>query len=183
MVLDIIIILLIAFGFYSGYSKGIIETLFAVVSVIISIAAALKLSPIVAKILVGTFGMQGNVALIIALIATFFLFLVFIRFVGGRIEALLKTLNINFINKLAGGLLMAILYTIMTSMIMGLVRDFKLTSPEFFEDSNLFAIVEPLSNQSVEFIKSVAPDLKEYWITMMDNMDELKENSKPLLKE
>ncbi len=183
MVLDIIIILLIAFGFYSGYAKGIIETLFAVVSVIISIAAALKLSPIVGEILVGTFGMEGNVALIIALIATFFLFLVFIRFVGARIEGLLKTLNINFINKLAGGLLMAMLYTIMLSMIMGLVREYRLSSPEFFDDSNLFSIVEPLSDQSVKFVMSVAPDLKEYWQKLMENMDDLKEQSEPLLNQ
>lgn len=181
MVLDIIIILLIAFGFYSGYSKGIIQSLFAFVSIIISVAAALKLSPVLAKILVGTFGMQGNVALIVGLIATFFLFLLFIRFIGGRIEALMETLNINFINKLAGGILMALLYTVMTSMIMGLVRDFKLASSDFFDDSNLFSIVEPLSKQSVEFVKSVAPDLKEYWVTMMENMDELKDKSEPLL--
>ncbi len=183
MVLDIIIILLIAFGFYSGYNKGVIKTLFSIVSVIISIAAALKLSPMVAEILVTTFNMKGNVALIVGLLLTFFLFLLFIRFVGNRIEALLTALKINFVNKLAGGVLMALLYGIMMSMVTGLVKDFRIIDEQVFEESATYPMIRPLSSQSMTLFKKVQPEIKEYWNKMMDSMDELKENTEPFIEQ
>ncbi len=183
MVLDILIILLIAFGFYSGYNKGIIKTLFSFVSIIISIAAAIKLSPVLADILVNTFSMKGNVALIVALILTFFLFLIFIRFIGNRIEALLSALQINFVNKLAGGVVMAIIYGIMVSMITGLVKDLEIVDQTVFTESATYPVIEPLSSQAMQIAQKIQPEMKKYWTNMLDGMDQLKEKSEPLLND
>ena len=51
MIFDIIVICLIALGFYLGYNRGLIKTVFDTLSLFIAVLAALKLSPIVINLL------------------------------------------------------------------------------------------------------------------------------------
>ena len=53
MIIDLAALLLVLYGFYVGYTRGIIKTVFALVSLIIGIVAALSLSPLVIDFLQG----------------------------------------------------------------------------------------------------------------------------------
>jgi uncharacterized membrane protein required for colicin V production len=46
MILDLIVAIVITVGFYLGYSRGLIKTVFNSLSLIIGIIAALKISPL-----------------------------------------------------------------------------------------------------------------------------------------
>ncbi|MCB0658462.1 MAG: CvpA family protein, partial [Saprospiraceae bacterium] len=59
MVLDLFFVLIAAFGFYMGYSRGVIKTVFTVVGVLLGILFTLKLSPIVIDFLEGVFNRQN----------------------------------------------------------------------------------------------------------------------------
>lgn len=181
MVLDIIILVLIAFGFYSGYSSGIIKTLFAIVSVIVSIAASFRLAPVFADIVSDILKLPQNISIIVALLVTFFVFLIFIRFIGKRLESVLSALNINVVNKLAGGVLMAILYTIVLSTLLGVVRDFKILDDRVFADSAMYPVVKPISQQSMALFKQIQPDIKRYWDNVVGGMDNIRDNIEPLV--
>ena len=51
MILDIIFALVLVYGLYLGYPRGIIQSAFAVISVLVAILASMKLSPIMIAIL------------------------------------------------------------------------------------------------------------------------------------
>ena len=103
MLLDIIVAIVVSLGFYLGYTRGLIKTVFDSLSLIIGILAALKLSPIVINILEEIIKTSPAVSFLLGVVITFIAVMDIIRFIGKKLEDMLEAVNINFINKLAGG--------------------------------------------------------------------------------
>ena len=103
MAIDIIAILIAVYGFYLGYTKGIVKTIFGIVSIFIGLLAALKLSPYLVKGLEKVSGSNSPLIFLLGFALTFVLTLFLIRFLGNRFEDLLKAIKINFFNQVLGG--------------------------------------------------------------------------------
>ena len=117
MIIDIIAGLLIAFGFYQGFSSGLIKTVFASISLLIGIIAAMKLSDTVMEILERTFGLNQAISFVLGFVITFIVVMLLIRFIGGKLDNLFKNLQLGIVNKLAGGILLSLFYAILVSLV------------------------------------------------------------------
>ena len=69
--LDIIVVLVVAFGFYTGYSRGLIKTVFDTLSLFIGILAALKLSPIAINAIDRLFNVAPSISYLLGIVITF----------------------------------------------------------------------------------------------------------------
>lgn len=177
MILDIIAALVIAYGFYTGFSRGIIKTVFAVISIIIGIVAALKLSPIVISVLQNNFDTNPAMLFIIGLIFTFLLVLLIIRFLGNKIENIFEVVQLNFINKIAGGAVLALVFATMISYVFFFASETNLIDKSTRKASIMYPILEPLPAISKGIASKTKPVFKEFWEKMMDTMDTIKEKS------
>ena len=99
MILDLVAVLIIVLGFYFGYQRGFIKTVFDTASLIIGIIAALKLSPLVISFIKSSLNLSPSISFILGIVLTFLLVMILIRFIGARLEDLFKAVNLNFINK------------------------------------------------------------------------------------
>jgi len=183
MILDIITCLLVAFGFYQGFSKGLIKTVFASFSLLIGIVAALKLFQTPVNLLESTFNLSQPIAFVLGFVLTFIVTMALIRFIGGRVEALMKAINIGGLNKLAGGILLGAFYGLLVSYAVYFVDKVELLSDEVKSASFTYPIIEPLPRASQEIGEGLKPLFSEFWDQLMITMDSLKEKGEELTPE
>ncbi|MBK6949156.1 MAG: CvpA family protein [Haliscomenobacter sp.] len=99
MVIDIILVIVAVYGFYVGYTRGIIKTIFSVLAIAVGIIAALRFSPAVTDFLKQMFNETSPLMFVAGLILTFALTMMFLKLLGRGFEGLLEAANINVINQ------------------------------------------------------------------------------------
>jgi len=180
MIIDLITVLLVVLGFYQGYRKGLIKTVFATLSLLIGIIAALKLSPIVIGILQNLLSWNPAITFVLGFVLTFILVMMLIRFLGDKLEALLRSLHIGVINKLAGGLLLSLFYAILISFGVFFMDKIELISPDQKAASFTYPFLEPLPEMTKSVGRSLQPVFSEFWDKMIETMDALKEKGEEI---
>lgn len=115
MVIDILAVLVAVYGFYLGYTKGIVKTLFGIISIFVGLLSALKLSPYLVKALEKVSGSNSPLVFLLGFALTFVLTLFLIRFLGNRFEDLLKAIKINFFNQVLGGAALSLIFLLLFS--------------------------------------------------------------------
>jgi len=180
MFLDIITCLLIAFGFYQGFTRGLIKTVFASFSLLIGIVAALKLSSIVITILQNTFSANPAILFVAGFVLTFIVVMALIRFVGTRIEKLMENLKVGGVNKLLGGALLGMFYAVLISYGVFLMDKVSLISEEVKTASFTYPYLEPLPQATQGIGEAVRPLFTDFWDKLMVTMDTVKEKGESL---
>jgi len=183
MIIDIIALIVIGLGLYSGYSKGLIKTIFDTLSILIAIVAALKLSPIVINLLEGILPLNASLVFIIGFIATFFLIMLLIRFVGKKLESLMKVVNINVINKILGAGLMALFYSLILSYGIWGVNKLQVIGEDTLASSKTYPMLSTLPEQSRNMFETVKPVFSDFWEKMVETMDGIKEKGESMNSE
>ena len=103
MTLDIIFVLVAALGFWMGYSRGIIKTVFTILSFTIGLLAAFKMAPAFTRFLEDITKNDTPLMFIVGFLLSFIIMMVILRLISNGLEGLLKSANINFINQILGG--------------------------------------------------------------------------------
>lgn len=174
MLLDAIVAIVVTLGFYLGYSRGLIKTVFDTLSLVIGIVAALKLSPIVINILESIIKTSPALTFLVGIVLTFIGVMVIIRFVGKKLEDLLTAVNINFVNKLAGGAIQAIFFAYLLSLSLWLLSSINILSPEARAASITYPALEPLPEKGKKVFASLKPVFQGFWDKTLEAMDSIK---------
>lgn len=174
--LDIIVALTIAFGFYLGVKRGLIKTVFDTLSIILAIVISLKLSPLVIKYVDQVITVSPTVSYLVGLVLTFLVVIFLVRLIGSQIERLLNALQIGLINKLLGGALQALFFAFILSMGIWLLNQLKVLNPDIAENSVTYEYLEPLPEKGQELFVKLEPTFREFWETTMDRLDQVREN-------
>ena len=103
MVIDIIFFFMAIFGFYMGFTRGIIKTVFTVLSLLFGVVAAIKFGPSLTRFLESAFDYSNPLMFFAGLILAFMLTLILIRTLASGLEGVLQSANINIINKVGRG--------------------------------------------------------------------------------
>lgn len=177
MILDLIVAVVVCIGFYLGYSRGLIRTVFDTLSIIIGILAALKLSPIVIRMLEGIITTSPALSFLLGVIITFMGVMLLIRFVSKRFEDLLKGLNINFINKMAGGALQALFFAYIFSMSLWMVDSLNVLTPNVKSNSLTYSLLDSLPNKGRAVFEKMKPIFKDFWDKTAESMDKINQNN------
>lgn len=177
MILDIITCLLVAFGFYQGFSSGLIKTVFASLSLLVGIVAALKLSGIAIDLLQNTFNMNSAVSIAIGFVLTFIVVMLIIRFIGNKLQKLVESVHIGGINKLLGGLMLSLFYAILISYGVYLLDKITLIPEETKTASFTYPMLEPLPRATQGIGEALRPVFSEFWDRMIEAMDDINEKS------
>jgi membrane protein required for colicin V production len=188
MLLDLIISIVVLLGFYLGYSRGLVRTIFDSLSLIIGIVAALKLSPLTIDLLQQIINISPAITFLIGVVLTFVVIMGLIRFSGQKIEDLLKAASINIINKLLGGALQALFFAYLLSMSFWLLNNLKLVSEEARSASKAYPVMEVLPEKGRAVFEKLKPVFRTFWDKTVEAMDKAgnsdetgsQESSEPL---
>ncbi len=179
MVIDIICAIVAAYGFYLGFTKGIIKTIFTLISIFFGILAAAKFGPTMTDFLQSTFSYNHSMMFLAGMLLTFVLTMMFIRTLARGLETVLESANINIINQLAGGVLLSIMLVSLYSVLILFADRARLFDARAQEESITYDYLVELPGEMRTATRSLEPIFSEFWtysITFMDRLKKAEEN-------
>lgn len=167
--LDILILIPIAFGIWRGFKKGFIIELFTFLALFIGLYAGIHLSDGVSSFLQDTFSITSEYLPTIAFTITFLLIGAMVYFAGVAIEKAVKAVSLSLPNRLLGSVLGALKMILFVGTAIILLESYDEKSDIISEDTKegslLFLPVEnttafaiPALKESTIFLKNALND-------------------------
>src|SRR6187431_1738763 len=157
MILDIIVVVILILAIIKGYRQGLIVALFSLIALIIGLAAALKLSVVVA----GYIGKAVNVSdkwLPIISFAVVFLIVVLLVRVGAKfIQKTVELAMLGWANRVGGILLYAGLYIFIFSILIFYADQLGFIKSETKNESVAYAYVQPWGPKLMDGLGKIIP--------------------------
>lgn len=175
MTIDILAAIMAAYGFYLGFTKGIIKALFGFIAVFIGLIAALKLSPYLVGWLEKISGNNNPLIFLVGFALTFVLTLFLIRFIGNRFEDLLKAIKINFFNQVVGGVALCLLFLVLFSYGIWFANQIKVIPEKSKKASYTYAYLETLPEKSRAILSMARPLFREFSDKFGETIDRVKD--------
>ncbi len=174
MFIDIAYFILIVIACYKGLRKGFIIAVFSVLGFIIGIAAALKLSAVVAVKLaahVGAAKWLPAVSFLIVFLAAAFI----VNFVGKIIQKTFETVMLGWINRLAGVAIFVLLFSIIYSVFLFYAAQLHFLNAATISNSVVYPYLQPLAPKILNFIGSIIPWFKNMF-SQLENFFTVRTN-------
>jgi membrane protein required for colicin V production len=168
MYIDLICILFALYGFWMGYRKGLIRTLFSLLSFIIGLLLTLKFSPYVVEFISNTFHVEKILALVIGLLVCFFVVMGIVKWIGKSIEKMLTRAKLNTFNKIQGGIILSFLMIVMYSVIIWFLDRTQLISDHQRVVSKAYPFLIELPAKMQAFLLEFKPLFEKFWQLVQD---------------
>ena len=173
MIIDVIFAVLALYGFWVGYSRGIIKTVLTTVSFLFGFMAAAKFSPTVSVMLQDWIDGPGSIMLPAAFILTFILTLVIFRMIANGMEGMLEAVNINFINQVAGGAIAMFFFVFLYSVLVRFADNSRMIEQDTKQDSMTYELMKPIPDYAWAAGKKIWPVFQEFYQHALDVMDQI----------
>lgn len=178
MVIDIICFLFAAYGFYVGYTKGIIKTVFTVIAILFGLIAAFKFGPVVTTFMENLLDYHNGLMFLVGMIVTFGLSMLFIKAIANGFEGILKSANINILNKVfGGGVMMMILVSVFSLLVLFGDKSHVIDDDTKLE-SKTYPFLKKMPDVMLDSGKKLKPFFSDFWEYSVDFMDKLEKGSK-----
>lgn len=151
MIFDILFIIFIGGGFYWGYQKGIIYSVFSLLAFFIGIVAALKFSYVAVKFLNGMIHLGPKAMSIVAFIVVFILIVLLVRLIAWALEQILKSFSLNITNQLIGGVIYSLIGLYALCVMVW-----------FLNKWDVFPDTQKVSSHVYPYIADTGPKVMEY---------------------
>jgi membrane protein required for colicin V production len=168
MIFDILFVLFLGAGFYWGYQKGIIYSVFSLAAYFIGIIGALRFSYVAVRFLHGSLSLGPKATAIVAFIIMFLLIVLLVRVVAWALEQVLKTFSLNIANQIAGGAVFSIISLYLLCVMIWFLNKWdvfpdhqKMTSHVYPYLANTGPAVVEMSGKIVPMFKTAFQDLDE----------------------
>ncbi len=175
--IDLFFLIAAGYGFFLGFYRGIIQTIFTILSYVFATLAAFKLSPATSKFLETATGTEHPLMFLAGFLIAFFGTMFLIRFISRAISEGMEAANVNIINQMAGGLLLASLMTLVYSLMLWFAAEAHILQAEYTENSLTYPFLKEYPKTVWNALGSIKPVLKDFWEHSVDFMDRIEEVS------
>ena len=174
--IDIVLLLLGAFFFIRGFQKGLIVELTLILALILGIIASMKLANIAIINLKPVFGNSAFLPYLGYLLV--FLVVFFgVQILGRSIEKVLKVTQLNFLNRILGGVSGLFKFLFFVSLVYWLTNQVDWLTQDFKENVYSYQYTVPLApfiiEKSIEFFPVVTNIIEEVEIFFREINDNL----------
>lgn len=157
MIIDLILGVIILIAIFKGYQRGLIIGLFSLVSVIIGLAAAMKLSTVVAGYIGEAVNVSDEWLPVISFTIVFIVVVLLIRLGANAIERTVEVVMLGWLNKLGGIIFYVAIYTVVFSVLLFYAEQVNLVRPETIEKSISYSYVQPWGPRVINSVGSIVP--------------------------
>jgi membrane protein required for colicin V production len=161
MLIDIACVVFVVMAIIKGYSRGFIVAIFSVISFIVGLAAAMKLSAVVAAYLSEKTHLSNSWLPVLSFAIVFVGVVLLVRLGAGILEKTLQVAMLGWANRLAGIVLYIILYLIVLSILCFYASQIKLISTETLESSVCWSWIQPWGPWAMNGIGKLIPIFKD----------------------
>jgi membrane protein required for colicin V production len=155
--IDVFFCIFIVLAIVQGMRKGLIMALISMICGLIGLAAAVKLSAIVAAHLKSDLHMSIRWLPVIAFLLVFIMVVLIIRWIGRLLEKLTQLVLMEWLNKLGGIVLFLILYLSIYSILLFYGTKTRFISKSAIDSSYFYSMVAPFGPAVIRFITGFVP--------------------------
>jgi membrane protein required for colicin V production len=177
MIIDIAFIFVMILAILKGLSKGLIVGIFSLLGFIIGLAAALKLSAVVAAYL-------HNSAIAatkwLPVLSFLLVFIVVILLVGLGARIIKKTIDfamLGWLDRLGGMVLYIIIYTIIFSVILFFAEKLLVLKPGVIASSVVYQYISPWPPKVINNLGNIIPFFKDMFMELQVFFEGLAQKS------
>jgi membrane protein required for colicin V production len=159
---------LIILAIIKGWQKGLIVGLFSLVAIFIGLAAAIKLSAVVANYIGRNVRISKQWLPIISFAIVFLIVVLLVRLGAKAIQKFAESIMLGLFNRLGGVLLYAAIYTIVFSVLLFYAEQVRLVKPETKEKSVTYEFVQPWGPKAMNAMGAVIPIFKDMFTDLQE---------------
>ncbi|NRB62154.1 MAG: CvpA family protein [Saprospiraceae bacterium] len=178
MWIDLTLLVFVALGFSVGFSRGIIRTTFNVLSLAFGVIAALRFTPAMTEFLKNAFNEDSALMYLAAIVITFSLTMLLIRLLARGLEGLLQTANVNIVNQVAGGALMAAVTTLLFSVVLNFILGSTYTDSDIQEataESRTYPFLKDYPALALDMAGELRPVFTQFWDYSIGILDQVQD--------
>jgi len=173
MFIDFIALGLIVLAIIKGFQKGLIVAIFSLLAFVIGLAAALKLSAVVAQYLGTNTNISQRWLPILAFAIVFFIVVLLVRLGAKAIERVLQMSMLGWLNKLGGIVFYFLLYFFIFSVILFYATQLHIIKPQTVETSTTYPIIYPIAPVVMDTLGNILPGFKNMFGELENFFDNL----------
>lgn len=174
MWIDVLFLLIILLAVFSGLRKGFLMAVFSAVAFIVGLTAAVKLSAAVAGYLKGSVHVSARWLPVLAFIGVFLVVLLLVRGGAKLIEAAVDLAMLGWLNKLAGVLLYAAVYTIILSLLLFYAVQVHMVPGSVLASSVTYPFLRPWGPVVIDGFGKLVPFFKGMFVQLEDFFGRLR---------
>jgi membrane protein required for colicin V production len=170
MILDLIVVVLIALAIFKGLRRGLIVGIFSLVAIIIGLAAAIKLSSIVAGKLKDSIKVSDQWLPIISFAVVFIITLLLVHLGAKFIEKMVEAVMLGWVNRIGGAILYLAMYLIIFSVILFYAEQVNIVKEETKQKSLTYSYIQPIGPKAINgfgkvlpFFRNMFEDLQQFF--------------------
>lgn len=173
MLIDFAFVALLILAIIKGYQKGLILAIFSIIAFIVGLAAALKLSTVVAAYLKDSVSVSARWLPFIAFVLVFFIVVLLVRLGAKLVEKTFQAVLLGWVNRIGGILLFAALYLIILSIFIFYAEKLQLLQPAAIQSSVSYKFIQPWGPKLMGNIGSLIPLFKDMFTQLGDFFNSL----------
>ena len=160
MLLDIILLVLLILAVIKGYQRGLIVGVFSLIAIIVGLAAAIKLSTVVAEYIGKAVKISDTWLPVISFAVVFILVVLLIRLGANMLQKTVEIALLGWVNRLGGILLYIAIYLTVYSVILFYVEQVNLIQPATIQNSVSYTFIQPWGPRVINGFALVIPFFK-----------------------
>ena len=177
MLIDFIAIGLIVLAIIKGFRKGLVVAVFSLLAFVIGLAAALKLSAVVAEYLGTNINISQRWLPVLAFAIVFFVVVLLVRLGAKIIEGGLQMAMLGWLNKLGGVVFYLLLYFLIFSIILFYATQLNIIKKETAQVSTTYPIVYPIAPVVMDTLGTIIPFFEDMFVELEIFFDHLSKKA------
>ena len=169
MLIDILFLITLLGGFFTGYRRGLIRSIFALVALFFGILIALKFTYIVSFYLQEQWLVEFDLLPFVVFLVLLLGVVVAFKILSVVVQKIAETLFLGFINRLIGGLLWGAVMVLLFSTVLWFLNQSNFISDELKSTSITYEFIISTAPLIFDFFAGVIP----YFEGLFDSLDGL----------
>ena len=177
MIIDIAFILIMIIAIFKGLSKGFIIGIFSLLAFIIGLAAAVKLSAVVAAYLGKNVVSATKWLPVISFLLVFIVVILLVGFGARLIKKTIDFAMLGWLDRLGGMVLYIIIYTIIFSIILFFAEKILVLKPDVIDKSIVYKYVSPWGPRVIDNFGKIIPFFKDMFLQLESFFESVAQKS------
>jgi membrane protein required for colicin V production len=177
MFIDIVVLVAIIGGAWKGYQKGLLMALFSTISLLVGLAAAVKLSSIVGPWLAASFQIESKYLPFISFALVLVSVVILIRFFASMVQKTFEAIKMGFINRIGGMALYLFLYISLISVVLYYLQKMAVLSDDIIKQSATAPYILPWGPAVLDALGAILPVFENMFNELNGFFDEVAKDA------
>ncbi len=178
MIIDVVFTILMIIALIKGYRKGLIVAVFSLLAFIVGLAAAMKLSTVVAGYIGEAVKVSDKWLPVVSFVLVFILVALAVRWLAAIIQKTIEIAMLGWLNRIGGIIVYAVLYITIFSVILFYAQQVKVLKPDVINASKTWSFIQPWGPKAIDGFAVVIPFFKDMFTKLETFFGNISEHAK-----